>query len=409
MYRLSALVMVCVVALAGCSSQSTRVSETKATIQMSHSHRVLPVWSTQVGTPPGRDYLRLTPALAGDTLYTVDTKGGLFALDAATGKPRWSRNTGVAFGSSPGVAGMLLLVGGRDGLVHAFDRQTGASVWTAKVSTEVLSSPVRDGDVVVAQTADDQLFGLDAASGKRLWVYQNTVPALTLRGHAQPVAAGGRVYAGLASGKLVALSLSDGKLLWEQAVGVAKGRTELDRLVDVDASPLLLRDSVYAVSYQGRVTALDAASGRLRWFRDMSSYSGMTADGNYLYVSDADGGVHAIDRNDGSTLWKQSRLSGRQLTVPALFDGALVVGDEKGILSCLSTEDGSFILRTRLSTEAVRAPRGRWDFWNTEDAVQPVSGTPILGALSVTSEGVLVQDRRGVLVSLRVQRLKDHK
>lgn len=409
MLRLSVLVLLSVVALTGCSSgqKAKRESESKTPIQLSHSHRAVPLWYAPIGSGAGRDYLRLTPAVAGDTLYSADASGGLYAIDAATGKSHWVRETGVSVGSALGVGGELLLLGGRDGQVHAFDRKNGDLRWRAKVSTEVLAAPSREGNVVVVQTADDQLFGLDALTGNRLWVYQNAAPALTLRGHAQPVLAGGRVYAGLASGKLVALALSDGKLLWEQAVGMPKGRTELDRLVDVDASPLLLRDNLYAVSYQGRLTALDSATGRVRWFRDMSSYSGMTSDGSYLYISDSEGAVHALDRQDGSTLWKQARMSGRQLSAPAVIDGAVVVGDDRGILSALSSEDGSFILRTRLATEAMRAPRGRWDFWNTEDVVSPVRDTPILGALPVTSEGVLVQDRRGALVLLRLQRLKD--
>lgn len=408
--RLVGVVLLIAAGLAGCS-QPTRVAENKKPMPMSHSHQLVPDWYAQSGKGAAREYLRLSPALANGVVYSVDTQGDLYAFDQVTGKARWEQNTSISFSSGPGVGQNRLLVGSRDGGVYAYDLTAGGQLWRTQVSTEVLSTPAYDDSVVVVQAADGQLFGLDTSSGKRLWVYQSNTPALTLRGNAAPLIAKGRVYAGFANGKLVALSLTDGKLLWEQVIAQPRGRTELERMVDIDANPVLLGDTLYAVTYQGRLVALEVATGRLRWSRDLSSYSGMAFDARYLYVTDSEGAVQAFDQNDGATLWKQARLSGRQLSAPAVVQGVVIFGDDMGIVTCLSAEDGSFISRNRLSTLANKASGNRWEFVAVDTgsmtAQQPSADIPIRSVLAATPDGVIVHDANGVMVSLRLQRLKD--
>jgi len=207
----------------------------------------------------------------------------------------------------------------------------------------------------VVQTADGKLTGLSAADGKRLWVYERTEPALSLHGTAAPVIVGDIVLAGFASGKIVGLQIHDGKLLWEMPVAQPHGRNEIERLVDVDASPIVVGKVIFAASYQGKIIAVDFQTGRVLWSRDVSTYTGMDADTRNVYLTDDQGEVLAFDQRTGASVWRQEHLRARQLSAPRYFDGLVAVGDFEGYVHWLSADDGHFVARYRASHSPIRA------------------------------------------------------
>jgi outer membrane protein assembly factor BamB len=250
----------------------------------------------------------------------------------------------------------VAVVGSRDGQVIALARDTGERLWTASVSSEVLAPPAVGDAIVVVQSVDGRLFGLSIADGKRVWLYERAEPALSLRGTDPPVLITDAVLAGFASGRLAAVRLEDGRPLWETTVAQPRGRNEIERLVDVDVSPLVFSDAIYAASYQGKLVAINPSNGNIQWSRDVSTHSGMVSDGTNLYLSDDRGYVLAFDRRTGASVWKQEALRVRSLNAPVMYADAVVVADYEGYVHWLAREDGRFIARYQIGSSPVRAP-----------------------------------------------------
>jgi outer membrane protein assembly factor BamB len=313
------------------------------------------LWSGSLGDGSGKAGLKLRPAFDGGRVFASDLSGQVTAFDAGAGAQAWRVDTGMALSSAAGAGDGLVVVGGMDGAVVALDAASGEERWRATVSSEVLAAPAVSGGVVVVRVLDGRLFGFDAADGARRWVFDRGVPLLTLRGNGAPVVADGVVYAGYDNGKVVALNLSDGALRWEQALAQAEGRTELERMVDIDGELATNGSELFAATFRGQVGALTPDNGRVIWSRDFSSYAGVAMAGDKLLVVDAEGAVHALDVRSGASLWKQSGLLWRWPSSPAIVGDYAVVGDFEGFLHWLRLEDGAFAARTRLGDEGIRA------------------------------------------------------
>ena len=237
----------------------------------------------------------------------------------------------------------------------ALNAGDGALVWKAEVSSEVLSVPQIDLDKVIVQTADGNVTALDAEDGSQLWIYDRSVPVLTLRGTSTPAVQLGLVVAGFANGKLVALSADQGFVVWESSVAIPQGRSELERIVDIDGDPVIVGTAVYVTTYQGRVAVIDLENGNAGWQRDMSSHVGLGVDFSQVYVTDDNSHVWALSRSSGASEWKLDQLQNRQLTVPEPFSDYVAVGDVEGYLHLLSRYDGHIAARVRVDRKGIKA------------------------------------------------------
>ena len=285
-------------------------------------------------------------------MYAANAKGELFRLDPVTGKQVWRVDSGFAISAGVGVGEGLVLVGGGKGQLAAF-AVDGKLLWKTKVSSEVLNvAKIADG-IVVVRTADGRLSGLDTTDGKRLWLYENAVPPLIVRSHAGVAIERGTVFAGFAAGKLAAISLGSGVVIWETVVSQPRGNTELERISDITSSPVLNDEQVCAVAFQGRVACYGLAQGDLLWSRDLPSDKGITLSNNYLYITNTSGAVLAVDKNSGSSVWKNDQLLMRQTSAPYAFGNHLIVGDYEGYLHALSREDGSMAARLKTDGSAI--------------------------------------------------------
>jgi len=313
------------------------------------------VWSMDVGKGPGDAYLRLRPAMLDDVLYATDLRGTVRALSRENGLEQWAVSLDLEITAGPGVSNDLVLLASRKGLVVALSRSTGQERWRAQVSSEVLAPPAAGAGVVVVQSVDGRLTALDAESGKQLWIVERSEPALSLRGTASPVVVSDVVFSGFASGKLVAASVREGRVLWEIPVAQPQGRSEIERLVDVDVPVLIQGRMLFAAAYQGKLVAISLENGRLLWSRDLSIFEPLTSDGRNIYAADARGHVYALDVRSGATVWVQEKLHGRRPSGPAVTGNAVAVGDFEGYVHWLALEDGHFLARERVSRSAVLA------------------------------------------------------
>lgn len=318
------------------------------------------LWRRDTGRGDEGRTLGLAPHVGPERVYLADGSGVVTALAVADGKPLWETSLDTQLSGGPGLGEGLVLVGDTEGEVIALDADSGQERWRSRLSSEVLSAPVADLGIVVARTGDGRVFGLDASGGAQRWRLDRDIPVLTLRGTSAPVLNKGRVLVGLEAGRLVALELDRGQPIWETVVTVPSGRTELERVVDIDGAPLVLDRTVYVATYQGEVAALGEASGRLLWQREMSSYNGIAADWQRLFVADEEGVLWALDADSGVPLWSQDALAWRGLSPPAVIRGMVVVGDAEGYVHFFDADKGTALGRVRVGdAPIVAAPRVR--------------------------------------------------
>jgi outer membrane protein assembly factor BamB len=247
----------------------------------------------------------------------------------------------------------MVVVGTSKGGVLAFDGATGKELWRTRVNSELLSAPAIGEKVVVLRAVDGRLLGLDASNGKQLWSVEQQVPRLSLRGTATPIIAKDVAISGFDNGKVMAVSLSTGDTVWDATLGSPHGRTELDRLVDVDSAVRVVGEDVFATGFQGRTAMLALDSGQIWWAHDMSSYRGLAVDGDNLFVSQSDGVVVGLRGRDGSEVWRNDQLKRRGLSTPVITSTAVAVADFQGYLHWLDRDTGKLVARVRVSKERI--------------------------------------------------------
>lgn len=353
-WKNAALLALAVLAV-GCSSNSKKELPPADLPKFEKEVELRTEWSRSIGEGQGETFNMLVPAVDGEAIYAADVEGLVVAIERTTGKVIWRKKLDIPVSGAVGAAYGQVLLGTLKGEVIALDSASGEEQWRSRVTSEVLAAPASNGDVVVVQTQDDRLIAFDADTGNQRWIFENTPAVLTLRGTGSPLVTNRLVVAGLSSGKVVAVDAQRGVPVWEQRVAIAQGRSELERVVDIDGGLLLSGGTVYAVSYQGRVAALDLESGRVMWQREASSSVGVAQGFGNVYVSLASGTVEGIDERSASALWSNDALARRQLSAPETFSSYVAVGDLEGYLHLLSQVDGRFVGRQRIDSSGLRA------------------------------------------------------
>ena len=352
--------------LDGCSGKA-KVKEPAKLVEIKKPEvRPVESWTRRVGNGSldshvlDGSFLFQTPFYSGlrldvepDALYAAALDGTVQALNPKTGAPIWRTETKARVISGPTVADDKVYVGTLDGDAIAFQRATGKELWRSTFPSEVGAAPVASGNTVVVRTIDGREFGLSASDGSRIWSFDRTVPNLTLRGLSEPLILGNRVYTGLDNGKIAALALADGQLAWEQNISVATGRSELERLTDIDADLLAGDDGIFVVTYGNDIALIDPIGGDSRWRRSIKSYTSMASDGKHLFVTDDDGLLWALDAETGAAIWKQEVLKYRRLSPPAVFGKYVVVGDFKGYVHWFEIGEGRLVARTHIGDDAI--------------------------------------------------------
>ena len=303
-------------ALGACSSKDKVVDPPAELADFPATLKVQRAWDASVGGKG--DKLRLGLGVSADEgrVFAAGHKGEVAAWDLETGKQLWEARTKAPLSGGTGAGEGLVVAGSSDGALIALNAKDGSERWRVKLNGEVLSAPVISPRAVLVRTVDGKLHSLAPDTGKELWQYEQLTPRLTLRGTAKPVVVGDTVICGFDNGKVVALNIPDGALVWETTIGSAHGRTELERLVDIDSEVKVVQGNVYAVGFQGRVTMLALDSGQIWWAQDASSYRGLATDDENVYVSTADGDVVALKRTTGIEVWRQKGLAHRGLSAP---------------------------------------------------------------------------------------------
>jgi outer membrane protein assembly factor BamB len=377
MRHLTWSLLLCALLLSGCSWFSKKTGqEPMDLVSFKATVKLKKLWSKDVGDGQGIGYTQLTPVINGDKIFTVDHEGILTAIDRKKGKKLWTKNitpelTGLVGGFvhlfsardlNHGITGGvslgdgLLFVGNYAGEVLALSVDTGAEIWRKQLKGEISSVPQTNGAVVAVQTMNGKLFVLDAKTGADLWFFENPPPVLTLRGTAAPLVTDSAIYAGFSNGRLMAFNPSNGLILWEQRMAMPKGRSELERMVDIHASPLLKDGIIYVGTFQGKIAALARGTGGNVWSKDGSTTENLAAAEDKLFVSHSDGKIIAYNLSSGEIIWQNEKLLRRGLNGPQVFGDYVAVVDFEGYLHIMKQSDGEFVVRTRVDSNGVRAP-----------------------------------------------------
>ena len=306
-------------------------------------------WAVPVGKPnKSNDYLKLKPVIAGSVIYTAELSGVVQALNKSNGKVKWSTQLAQGIVSGPAVAEGYLAVGTNTSTLALLNQTDGKELWQAKVTGEILSPPVISHHKVIAKTIDGKVFVFDSRSGKQLWTADHGSPNLVLKASSSPVVLGNLVLIGFSDGKLDALDLETGRVVWQRSIAYATGSSDVERLVDIDSDPIVQNNVAYLASYQGYIGALSLTDGQFIWRKSGSVYKNMLSASNVLYVTDSNDVLWAIDMHNGHVNWKQAALKARGLTEPVLVGNKLIVGDRTGLLHVVSTQTGELVARSQL-------------------------------------------------------------
>ena len=345
------------IALTGCSSLNPFASKTvqrnapAALVDVKSVSPVTTTWSTSIGN--AGNYI-FSPAYAAGNVFVAAANGDIASLDAATGHAKWRMIASMSLTAGVGTDGSVVVVAGEKGAVLAFDAE-GKMRWKMQASSEILSAPAVGQGLVIVRSIDNRILALDVDTGARRWVVQRTAPALSLRSAPGIIIVDGSAYIALPGGRLLALSLANGGIRWEVAVGDPRGATELERIVDLSGAPVTVGRDVCAVAYQGRAACFDLTSGSPRWAKELSSDVGLGIDERFVFAADVRGAVTAYTRDAGLNVWRNDQLANRRLSTPVSYGRAVVVGDGHGYVHFLSRESGAFIGRVSTDGSAIVA------------------------------------------------------
>jgi outer membrane protein assembly factor BamB len=318
--------------------------------------RIKEVWSTGVGGDS--EYLRLAlgPASDGSRIYAAAHDGTVSAFDAAKGRRLWRVDTELPLSAGPATDGDLVVVGSSDGEVVALKAADGSEAWRKVVPSEILATPAIAGSVVLVRTVDGKLTALNVSDGSQLWFVQQVMPRLTVRGTGAPVVVKDMVVAGFDNGKLAGYQLADGAPAWEAFPNPPKGRNEIARLNDINATVRVVSDDIYVLGYQGKTTAAALESGQALWAQDVQGYAGLAVDLENIYVSGSTGELFALSRLSGNEIWKTDSLKFRDVTGPTAYQNSIVVGDFEGYVHFFDPATGTLQARVRAGGGRVTSP-----------------------------------------------------
>jgi len=349
----SSFVLITLLALFACSKDV--VMKPAALSNFQPTAVVNKQWSNSVNMVKGA-YLKLSPIAANNKIFIAGTSGNIKAIDTNTGNTLWQVNTKMSLSSGPGINNTAVFVGTSDGQIIALQQQDGKILWQGNVIGDVLAAPAANNETVVVKTSVGKIRAFNTRTGKVLWDYAEQNPSLSLRGSSAPKIVDDQVICGFANGEMVALDIDNGSVKWQQQIATPNGSFEVERMVDIVADPVVSGSTIYVVTYQGNIAALNIKNGNILWQKPMSSISGLSFDTQNIYVTNSHDQLFALTKSDGDTIWHYDGFAYRGLSGPATLGNVVAVGDTEGYVHWLNTANGQIAARTKISGSIVVTP-----------------------------------------------------
>ena len=394
--------------LSACSSQDTKSEALAGEVESGPAELIsfdetvdIDVeWRRSLGKGSGSKNIRLRPAVSGDNIYAADYNGQLWALELSSGDKIWSQTFDQKITSGVVVAENDLYIATQDGILHSINKNNGEVQWSQPLSSESIAPVAVDDNQIYIRTIDGHLTAFERSNGKKNWTYEAALPVLTVHGTGSPVLLQSLVITGFANGKLVALDRELGIPRWDKRLAIPQGRSELERLVDLDGTPLIEEGVVYAAAYHGKLSAI-GFDGQTQWETELSSYFGPALGLGNLYVTRDDDHVQAYDQVNGASVWSQSALQGRFLNQPVKYENYVVVADFEGYVHVLAQVDGEMLGRLSVRPKPLHMTLPNQPEMNNW---RPLRGKDfgIRSVMQSTSQGLLAYTNAGELLLLQL-------
>lgn len=341
--------------LSGCADKSNMIPP-KPLVEFKQTTSLDVLWRVNVGDGTDEQYFTFAPTVSEGAIYTVSADGVVNAVNAVTGNRLWKVSLPETLGSTPGVSNTMVFVGSITGKLYALSKSDGHIVWQTQIASSLYAKPVYADGIVVVHLHNGQIAAYQADTGKLLWQHSASLPEIILIGNSAPLIANGVVYIGLDNGEVWAMSLKDGKRLWEIPIALPMGGSLVTRMIDIEGAPLLSNGVVYAATFQGRVAAIKADGKDILWSKPISTYVSLAMSGHKLLASTDKSYLNAYDLSNGTVIWSQKDLEGRQISAPAVIDNQFVaVGDFEGYLHVFNLATGQYVARYNLGGDGIRA------------------------------------------------------
>ncbi len=313
------------------------------------------VWTKHATPGAGSLLLPMAASFHNQQIFSVGADGKIAAINADNGKKLWLTSTRYPITTAAVVGDNNIFVGTDNALLLALDPQTHKVVFAKQLSNSVLAAPAVSAGIVYAKTLDDHLYAFAQKDGHVLWAFSQDAPGLTNRQSSTPVVVGDRLIAGLSNGKLVALNRKTGAVIWQRQVTYPDGDSDIARMVDIDITPVIANDRVFASNIKGRLAAYDIENGKQYWQQNMGELVGMAYGENTLYLTSKTGDVYALNPQFGGNLWHNDNFKGSALSAPTVVGNHLVFADSKGVAHWLQLEDGKEVATVAFGKHPVMA------------------------------------------------------
>ncbi|AKC31860.1 outer membrane protein assembly factor BamB [Candidatus Pantoea carbekii] len=385
-----------VILCSACSLFKNPEDTVKIVLLHTIKNRCIPkiIWTTSVNNDSSNLYSNLHLSCYDGMVYTANSFGIVKALYATNGKEKWkidlskkigifSKHVSALLSGGITANGNYIYIGSERAQIYALNNKDGSIAWQKSISGEVLSRPIVSNNLVLLHTSNGMVQALDQKNGAIKWSVSIGTPAvISFRSETAPSSALGGVIVSNDKGRISAISIQQGQLIWQQQLSqmLLDGSSDIEYLRNIDTTPVILKDIVYVLAGNGKLVALDLHSGQIRWEREMHGVRNLLIDEQCIYLINDNYQINALHINNGLSLWNQNHLPHHKLTSPVLFNGYLVVCDNQGCLYWIKRSNGQYI------------------------AQQCILNTSFQTAPIVLSDKLFIQSQNGTVYAIRFQK-----
>jgi len=295
------------------------------------------------------------PAFYSGQMIVADSSGNIISFNPKNGAVNWQKTLerNLAAGVSAGFG--RLVVSDINGFVIALDIESQEILWEQNIGGEVLARAIVDAALVVAKNSVGELVALDGMTGEKKWTFRSQLPALTVRGTGDPIIKDGIVFSTFDNGRLGAFQLNTGFFLWDGPISFVSGSSELENLLDADSSPVAVNQLIFAVNYQGNLTAFDTTQKRPVWNAKASSFHSPVVGNGMIMVIQDNGSILSFASGNLQPSWTSEEYLLRELSNGVMFKNMMLVGDIEGYLHVINPLTGKTVGRKKVSGNLIKS------------------------------------------------------
>lgn len=331
-------------------------------------------WDADIGDGTSADKpLIPTPVIADGVIYTLDSGAQVEAYRTDNGKRLWDIDVAPESERGDATGGGLTLANGKlfaatgYGEVLAINPADGAILWRKALEAPLRSAPAADNAMVYVVSIDNRLHALDAATGDVRWNHAGIIETAGLLGAPSPALGTGALLVAYSSGELFALRLANGREIWADNLASARREGGVMSIAAIRGQPVLAAggQAAVAISNSGRLVAIDTRSGQRVWDQRIGGSQMPWVAGGTVFVVTNQAQLMALNLSDGRirwiaplTQWKQPEL--REGLVawygPVLAGGKLWLTNSEGHLRSFDPTSGVEIDFIKTGTSINRPP-----------------------------------------------------